>query len=154
MRLLRLALIAVSLVPAAALAQRERLPPEDVDYVDQTWPNAIKTGTSVRYVIEREGRGAPPRKGDVAYVVYVGMMLHGKIFDQNKDRDHPFKFRVGRKEVIEGWDYIIQQMKPGEKRLVVIPSELAYGTHGWLPRIPRDATLVFEMELLKVDREQ
>ncbi len=140
--------------PAAALAQRERLPPEDVDYVDHTWPQAKKTDTSVRYIVEREGQGAPPRPGDLVSVLYVGRLLRGGIFDQNQDRLHPFTFRVGRGAVIRGWDQVLQLMRPGEKRLFILPSELAYGTHGWLPRIPRDATLLFEVELLRVQREE
>jgi FKBP-type peptidyl-prolyl cis-trans isomerase len=58
---------------------------------------------------------------------------------------------VGRGLVIEGWDEVLQLMKPGEKRLVIIPSELAYGTRGRIPGIPRDTTLTFDLELISVD---
>jgi FKBP-type peptidyl-prolyl cis-trans isomerase len=140
-------------LPVAALAQRERLPFDDLHFVQKNWPQAKKTDTSIRYIIEREGSGFPPKSGDMVSVLYVGRLLDGTIFDQNQDKAHPFTFRVGREKVIEGWDEIVPMMRPGEKRLVIIPSELAYGTRGFLPRIPRDATLVFEIELLKVDRE-
>lgn len=149
------------LLPAACLlclalparAQRERLSPDDLDYVQKTWPQAKKTDMSIRYVVEREGAGASPRPGDKVSVTYTGRLLDGRIFDQNLDAAHPFSFRVGRGQVIKGWEDMLQRMKPGEKILFIVPSELGYGTHGWLPRIPRDATLVFEVELLKVESE-
>jgi FKBP-type peptidyl-prolyl cis-trans isomerase len=152
---LRICLLAVFLaLPAAAFAQRERLSYDDLNYVEKTWPQAKKTDTSIRYMIEREGQGLPPRPGDVVYVNYVGRLLNGALFDQNLNPAKPFTFRVGRGQVIRGWDQMLQAMKPGEKRLVIVPSELAYGTKGWLPRIPRDATLVFDIEVLRVDREE
>ena len=60
---------------------------------------------------------------------------------------------VGRGEVIVGWDQVLKQMKAGEKRLVIIPPELAYGTRGQPPKIGRNATLVFEMELVELTKE-
>jgi FKBP-type peptidyl-prolyl cis-trans isomerase len=140
------------LIPAAH-AQRERLSPDDAAYVENTWPQAKNTAMSIRYVIEKPGAGDSPKPGDLVYVSYVGTLLKGQEFDRNVDPEHPFHFRLGRHEVIRGWDIVIQDMKPGEKRMVVIPPELAYGTHGWLPKIPRDAALVFQIELLKVDRQ-
>jgi len=79
------------------------------------------------------------------------MLLHGQKFDQQLDPAHPLVFRVGREEVIPGWDQILPMMKLHEKRLVVIPSELGYGSRGHSPSIPRDATLVFEMELVAIN---
>ena len=140
--------------PAAVRAQREKLPPDDLDAVEKTWPQAKKTNTGIRYVIEREGQGDLPIPGEIVSVLYVGSLLQGgKQFDKNQDRLHPFVFRLGRGFVIQGWDQVIQLMKPGEKRLVIIPSELAYGTHGQPPTIPSDSTLVFEIELLSVKRD-
>jgi FKBP-type peptidyl-prolyl cis-trans isomerase len=141
-------------LPVAVFAQREKLPFDDLQFVQKNWPQAKKTDTSIRYVIEREGYGLPPKPGDMVSVLYVGRLLDGTLFDKNQDKNHPFTFRVGREKVIRGWDEILPMMRPGEKRLVIIPSELAYGTRGYIPSIPRDATLVFEIELLKVDREE
>jgi FKBP-type peptidyl-prolyl cis-trans isomerase len=134
-------------------AQREKLSEEDLDFVEKLWPNAIKTSTGLRYVIQVEGTGEPARPGDIVSVVYAGRFLNGTVFDQNADRAHPFSFRVGRDLVIAGWDQTMQQMKKGEKRLVIIPAELAYGMRGSPPRIPRDTTLVFIVELLDIKRE-
>ena len=133
-------------------AQREKLPPEDLEFVEQNWPEAKKTTTGIRYIVLREGQGETPKPGDKCQVLYVGRLLHGQIFDQKTEKSDPFVFRVRRDEVIEGWDQLVQQMKPGEKRLAIIPPELAYGSRGRPPSIPRSATLVFEMELIDVKR--
>jgi FKBP-type peptidyl-prolyl cis-trans isomerase len=155
MRALRLLILLGTLaLPLALHAQREKLTPDDLDFVNKTWPQALQTNTGIRYIIEKEGAGDPPSPGDMVSVLYVGHFLDGKIFDHNEDRAHPFVFRVGRQMVIEGWDEVLQEMKPGERRLIIVPSELAYGTRGRIPGIPRDATLVFDLELLKVDRLQ
>jgi FKBP-type peptidyl-prolyl cis-trans isomerase len=134
-------------------AQREKLPPEDREFVEKNWPEAKKTQTGVRYIVMREGQGETPQPGDRVSVLYVGRLLQGKIFDENQDREHPFVFRVRRDMVIEGWDQILQLMKKGEKRLVIIPPELAYGTRGQPPKIPRNSTLVFEIELLDFGKD-
>jgi FKBP-type peptidyl-prolyl cis-trans isomerase len=134
-------------------AQREKLPAEDLEFVEKTWPEAKKTTTGIRYVIMREGDGPAPKPGDKVSVLYVGRLLNGKIFDQATDAAQPFTFRVRREAVIEGWDQIIQLMKRGEKRLVIVPPELAYGTRGQPPKIGRSQTLVFEIDLLSVSKD-
>ena len=154
MRVLRLlALAGILILPAALHAQREKLSPDDLDLVQKKWPQALKTNTGIRYVIEKEGVGDPPNPGDIVSVLYTGTFLNGKTFDRDQDPAHPFTFRLGRGLVIEGWDEVLQLMKPGEKRFVIIPAELAYGTLGRVPGIPRDTVLTFDLELLKVDRE-
>lgn len=139
-------------IAPALHAQREKLPPDDLVFVEKTWPEVKKTGTGIRYIILQEGQGETGKPGDKAAVLYVGRLLNGTIFDQATEREKAFSFRVGRGQVIEGWDQILQLMKPGEKRLVIIPPELAYGTRGQPPKIPRNATLVFEMEILEFKR--
>jgi FKBP-type peptidyl-prolyl cis-trans isomerase len=146
--------VLVALISSPVLhAQREKLPPEDLEYVEKTWPDAKKTMTGIRYVILKEGEGDTPKPGDKVNVLYVGRLLDGKVFDQATDPKQPFTFRVRRESVIEGWDQILQLMKRGEKRLVIIPPELAYGTRGQPPKIGRNQTLVFEMELLSFGKE-
>ncbi len=145
-------LLLLAIAPALH-AQREKLPPEDLAFVEKTWPEAKKTSTGIRYIVLREGQGETGKPGDKARVLYVGRLLNGTVFDQATEPDKAFTFRVGRGQVIEGWDQILQQMKPGEKRLVIIPPELAYGTRGQPPKIPRSATLVFEMEVLEFKKD-
>jgi FKBP-type peptidyl-prolyl cis-trans isomerase len=143
--------LAVGFLAAPALhAQREKLPAEDVEIVEKEFPKAKKTPTGLRYVVLQEGQGPVAKPGAKVAVVYVGRLLNGKVFNQMDDKANPFVFRIRRGEVIEGWDQILQLMKAGEKRLVIIPPEMAYGTRGRPPDIPRSATLVFEIELLEI----
>ena len=152
--LVKLGLILIAIGASSALhAQREKLPPDDLEYVEKTWPDAKKTTTGIRYIILQEGQGETPKPGDKVNVLYVGRLLNGKVFDQATDPAQPFTFRVRREAVIEGWDQILQLMKKGEKRLVIIPPELAYGTRGQPPKIGRNQTLVFEMELISFGKD-
>lgn len=148
---LRLVLVVLAAFAAPLLsAQRERLTPDEIEYVNKTWPGTKKTSTGIRYIIQKEGDGESPKAGDNVGVCYTGWLLDGKKFDEHLDPNAPLVFRVGRNEVIVGWDQILTAMKLHEKRLVIIPGDLAYGSRGRAPDIPRDATLVFEMELVSI----
>ncbi|HTJ79996.1 MAG TPA: FKBP-type peptidyl-prolyl cis-trans isomerase [Rariglobus sp.] len=150
MSILRLSFwIFLSIAPLALHAQREKFPMEDLEVITKQWPGLERTPTGLRTLVLKPGTGAIPKPGDNVAVRYKGSLLNGKVFDQNLDRE-PFVFRVGRHEVIEGWDEGLQLMKVGEKRLIIIPSELAYGARGRPPVIPRSASLVFEVELIKI----
>ncbi len=151
-RFLLLLAAGLGLLPLALQAQREKLPPEDLEWVEQNFPNAKKSNTGIRYDILESGSGNTAKPGDMVSVLYVGRLLNGQTFDQVSDREKPFRFRLGRGHVIQGWDQILQLMRPGDKWVVIIPSELAYGSRG-TGRIPRDATLVFMMELLAAGPE-
>ena len=149
---LSLLLVAFFATPALR-AQREKIPPEDLDFVEKTWPTAKKTSTGIRYIIQRPGVGEPPVPGNLVSVLYVGRLLTGETFDKQIDPQNPLKFRVAREAVIQGWDQVLQLMKKGEQRLVIIPPELAYGTRGKPPNIPRNATLLFLIELVDINRD-
>jgi FKBP-type peptidyl-prolyl cis-trans isomerase len=149
----RFAFLFISLIFVSAsplFAQRERLPPEDLEVVESRWPNAKKTSTGLRYIVLKEGdkTSGSPEAGMRAAVLYKGMLLDGTVFDQSLDPAHPFHPRVGRDELIPAWDQALTRMHKGEKWLLIVPFELGYGTRGNPPRIPKRATLVFEMELL------
>lgn len=148
-----LALCALFLVPLALHAQREKLPPDDYDFVMKKWPDAKISNTGIRYVIEKAGSGPIINPGDMVMVNYTGMLLNGKVFDKNHDRVKPFTFRVDRGEVIAGWDQILQIMRPGDKWLIIVPPELGYGRRGYAPAIPGFATLVFDVEVLGIKKD-
>ncbi|KAM6435751.1 peptidyl-prolyl cis-trans isomerase FKBP2-like isoform 2-T2 [Liasis olivaceus] len=94
------------------------------------------------------------RKGDVLHMHYTGKLEDGTEFDSSLTRHQPFIFSLGTGQVIKGWDQGLLGMCEGEKRKLVIPSELGYGDRGAPPKIPGGATLIFEVELLKIERRQ
>jgi len=93
------------------------------------------------------------RKGDSLSMHYTGKLEDGTEFDSSIGRGTPFVFTLGTGQVIKGWDQGLLNMCEGEKRKLVIPSDLGYGDHGSPPKIPGGATLIFEVELLKIDRK-
>lgn len=96
------------------------------------------------------GTGAAPRKGERVTVHYTGWLTSGEKFDSSVDRDEPFHFVLGAKQVIAGWEMGVAQMVVGDKVRLTIPPHLAYGRDGYPDVIPPNATLVFEVELLGV----
>jgi peptidylprolyl isomerase len=113
-----------------------------------------KTESGLGYMDSKEGTGAAPRTGQTCTVHYTGWLWQnngkGKKFDSSLDRREPFSFRVGEGEVIKGWDEGVLSMKVGGKRRLLVPAKLGYGDSGSPPVIPPGATLLFEVELLRV----
>ena len=93
------------------------------------------------------------QKGDTLHMHYTGTLKDGTEFDSSIPRGDPFVFTLGTGQVIKGWDQGLLNMCEGEKRKLVIPPSLGYGDSGAPPKIPGGATLVFEVELIKIDRE-
>ncbi len=105
----------------------------------------------LRYQDVKVGTGAEAKKGDTVKVTYVGMLDDGTVFDASKN--HPpgyFPFKLGAGEVIQGWDEGVPGMKVGGERKLTIPPELGYGSAGYPPTIPPNATLMFDIKLLAV----
>lgn len=116
--------------------------------IKEMWPGAVKTASGLMYVVNKEGQGVKPVRGNMVKAHYTGMLMNGQKFDSSVDRGQPFEFKVGMHQVIAGWDEAFLDMKKGEKRTLIIPANLGYGDRGAPPVIPPKATLVFDVELI------
>lgn len=116
--------------------------------VEKMYPDAQETESGLKYIIKKDGQGEKPSAGMTVSVHYEGTFLNGQIFDSSIKRGKPIDFPVGKGQVIAGWDEAIMLMKKGEKRTLIIPPDLAYGSRGFAGVIPPDAWLIFEVELV------
>ncbi len=130
-------LLALALVPLAALAAGETTTPSGLRIID------VKPGT-----------GPVPQAGQTVIVNYTGWLFvdgkKGKKFDSSLDRGQPFSFTLGQGQVIKGWDEGLATMHVGGKRTLIIPPDLGYGASGAGGVIPPGATLIFDIDLLGV----
>ncbi|GHV11711.1 hypothetical protein AGMMS49938_02900 [Fibrobacterales bacterium] len=115
------------------------------------FPNAEKVkwtdgADGLKFSIEKEGEGEAVKSGQIVKVHYTGWLSDGTKFDSSRDRGEPITLELGAGRVIRGWDLGLEDMRSGEKRLLLIPPNLGYGASGGGP-IPPNATLIFAVEL-------
>ena len=114
----------------------------------------MTTASGLQIIDSKEGTGATPKAGQTCVMHYTGWLYEngqkGKKFDSSVDRNEPFEFPIGQRQVIAGWDEGVASMKVGGKRTLIIPPELGYGARGAGGAIPPNATLMFDVELLAV----
>ncbi|KAI0055597.1 FK506-binding protein 1, partial [Artomyces pyxidatus] len=107
-------------------------------------------GVHVDIIQHGDGRTFP-QPGDTVSIHYVGTLTDGKKFDSSRDRGSPFVTQIGLGKVIKGWDEGVPQLSLGSKANLTVSPDYAYGARGFPPVIPPNATLQFEVELLKIN---
>ena len=114
----------------------------------------MTTASGLIIDITKEGQGSEVAKnGDALTMNYTGKLTNGTMFDSSLNPGRtPFEFILGSGMVIKGWDEGILGMKTGEKRTLTIPPAIAYGAGGRPPVIPANATLIFDIELVKIGK--
>ena len=113
-------------------------------------PAVVELPSGMQYEILKDGAGESPKAISTVTTHYTGKLIDGTVFDSSVERGQPAQFPVNG--VINGWTEALQLMKPGSKWKLFIPSDLAYGEGGSPPKIGPGATLIFEVELISVDK--
>lgn len=110
------------------------------------------TASGLIYVITRRSNGRQPRPGESVVVNYTGLLGDGVKFDSSLDRGQPFTFKLAVGSVIKGWDEGIGKLRVGEQATLIIPPHLGYGARGAGGTIPPHATLIFIVELIRIEQ--
>ncbi len=134
---------------AAMAAVNEKAGKEFLD-INGKRPEVRTTASGLQYEILTEGTGTQPGPGDQVTVHYTGKLIDGTVFDSSVDRGEPATFGVT--QVIPGWVEALQLMKTGAKWRLFIPSQLAYGPQGAGGVIGPNQTLIFDVELIGVEK--
>ena len=111
-------------------------------------PGVKTLASGLQYKVVKSGKGETPKANDTVSTHYKGTLINGKEFDSSYSRGSPAEFGVSG--VIRGWTEALQKMKVGDKWILYVPSELAYGERGSAPDIGPNSVLIFEIELLAV----
>ncbi len=107
------------------------------------------TASGLKYVVTEPGTGPQPQAGQVVLVRYVGTLADGTLFDRTEEKDGPFAFTLGRKQVIKGWDEGFALLHVGDHATFIIPANLAYGDKA-RGKIPANSELHFDVELVEL----
>ena len=121
----------------------------EMEALKRKYPEHEETDSGLVYVVKKRGKGSKPEKGSRVVAHYTGKLSNGKIFDSSRKRGRPFSFNVGMGKVIKGWDQAFLDMKKGERRTLIIPPHLGYGSRSvGRGKIPANSILIFDVEML------
>ncbi len=129
-------------------AAAENMPMADVTATTPKEEDLTGDGGVIKRILKEGSGWETPKDGAEVKVHYVGTLLDGSKFDSSRDRSEPFEFKLGAHQVIKGWEEAVQTMKKGELAHFKLTAPYAYGAAGSPPKIPPNATLQFEIELL------
>jgi peptidylprolyl isomerase len=135
---------------AAVAARREERRGADLAAIGAKYPDLVENPSGLRYKILRAGSGQQAVPGKTVGLSYRGMFVSGEVFDGSDFTGKLLEFVVGSGGTLPGFDEAVRDMRRGERRLVVIPPELAYGERGAGAVIPPDSFLIFEIELVQI----
>jgi FKBP-type peptidyl-prolyl cis-trans isomerase len=139
-----LAALALCLTPCLALVMQG----QDKDKAKE---KVVTTKSGLKYVDQKIGTGPAAKKGDIVTVHYTGWLENGKKFESSRGK-RPYRFQLGARRVIRGWDEGLLGMKKRGKRKLIVPPELGYGPKENGP-IPANSTLIFEVEMIKIEKD-
>jgi FKBP-type peptidyl-prolyl cis-trans isomerase len=142
--------VVIVLVAVALLAQSKSAKAPAAGGPTNVTGDGTKTPDGLQYWDIKVGTGRTADRGNTVKVHYTGWLTNGKKFDSSVG-GQPFQFRIGAHQVIAGWEKGVAGMKVGGKRQLRIPPDLAYGKEGYPGAIPPNATLIFDIELLRVE---
>jgi FKBP-type peptidyl-prolyl cis-trans isomerase len=153
----RIAIIVVALLVIAAVVYFAFLRGSPSSSSPTSSPSAssqgmVTTASGLQYEDLVVGTGPEAKSGDAVSVNYTGWLEDGTKFDSSIDRGVPFEFTIGAGMVIKGWDEGVAGMRVGGKRKLIIPPDLGYGASGAGDVIPPNATLIFEVDLLEIQK--
>jgi FKBP-type peptidyl-prolyl cis-trans isomerase len=148
--LLQLTIDSPDAIAVTNISQYQPLQNTEIAVAVNKGAKTTTTRSGLKYTILKTGTGAKPKPGQEVFVHYTGTLTNGKKFDSSRDKGQPFSFKVGAGQVIPGWDEALSTMKVGERRKLTIPPKLGYGAAGAGGVIPPNATLIFDVELLKL----
>lgn len=115
--------------------------------------DTLTTASGMKYVILKKGTGRKAQPGEFIIAHYTGSLMNGEIFDSSRERNQPFVFQLGKRQVIKGWDEAFALLNVGDRAILILPPELAYGERGAGADIPPLATLRFDVEFVDVKTE-
>lgn len=131
-------------------AQKEKAFASQIKEIEKNFPGYKKDSNGIYYKITKEGSGSKCGQGRYVSTEYKGYLINGKVFDQSAGRG-PLSFITGAQQMIPGFDLMVQDMKVGEKRTIVLPPDQAYGERGAGDEIPGNTYIAFDVELLSIN---
>lgn len=131
-----------------ALKAKEAKYKSQIDEINKKYPNCERDENGIFYKIKKEGSGDVCGSGKKVYVAYKGYLLNGNVFDSSEGRGD-LDFTTGAGQMIPGFDIMVQSMKKGETRTIILPPDMAYGERGYPGVIPAASYICFDVTLNK-----